>query len=118
MIGTLHDVLIHCNYILESCNNFYLIKKKLKDVIFSFFVKHTLNVEFFKYDFVETNIVKLSLMNLSTFNILSIYGLFLSNDLDLFTKTFKSKVIEYVKNKGGYWLNYTYEKYCYKHNRR
>jgi hypothetical protein len=98
---TWHDASIHCNYEIDGYNLFFSTIKRNQNDGIMVFVKHTFNVNFFEYDCIETNILKLSLVNLSTpINMLCIYRS-PSSDERIFLKTL-SKVIDETNNKDGY----------------
>jgi len=98
---TWHEASIHCNYNINGYNLFYSsINRNQSDGIF-IFVKDILNVEFYEYDFVETNFVKLTLMNLC----IPIHILFVyrspSTEISNFISILR-KVLDDYKYKGGY----------------
>jgi hypothetical protein len=98
---TWHDASIHCNNNIDGYNLFYSsINRNQNDGLF-IFVKDIFNVELYEYDFVETNFVKLTLINLCIpINILCVYRSF-STDISNFISILR-KVLNEYKYKGGY----------------
>jgi len=72
---------------------FSTIKRNQNDGIFVF-VKSNYIVDFFEYDFVETNIVKLTLTNLDTPIILICIYRSSSTDINVFNGTVNKVIIE------------------------
>lgn len=92
---------IHFNYEITGYNLYFSTIKRNQNDGVMVFVKHTFNVNFFEYDFIDTNILKLSLVNLSTpINVLCIYRS-PSTDESTFLKTL-SKVINEKNNKNDH----------------
>jgi len=98
---TWHNASNHCNYNIDGYKLFFSTIKRNQNDGIVIFVKNTFNVDFFEFDYVETNIVKISLMNLCLpINILCIYRS-PSTDIRSFMEIL-SKVINEYKYKGGY----------------
>lgn len=95
---TWHKSLICCHYVIDGYKLFFSsIKRNQNDDIFNF-LKLNLDLEFFDYDFVETNIVKLLLKNLlKPIDIISVHRS-PSPDISNFVITL-SKVLEELKCK-------------------
>jgi len=84
--------------LLKDLNLFFsTIKRNQNDGIFVFF-RSNYSVDFFEYDFAETNIVKITLTNLSTPVILLYIYMSPSTDINVFNDTVNKVIIENKNN--------------------
>jgi len=89
LIETWHNTLDQNVFTIEGYKLFLsTIKRNQNDGIFVF-VRSNYSVDFFEYDFVETNIVKLTLTNLGTPIILLCIYRSPSTDINVFNDTVK-----------------------------
>jgi len=70
---TCHNVLL-CNYVIDSNSLYFLSVKRIQNDGVMVFPKHYLSEEFFQYDFVNFNIVKLYISNVKLpINLVCVY---------------------------------------------